>query len=857
MWGISVLLNKNIVMLLKKSFWANLGLLLYFFLHTTETQAQIVPDNSLPNDSTAIREGNIINIEGGTIREDNLFHSFSQFSIPQELEAVFNNEAGIVNIFTRITGDSASSINGLLSANGSANLFLINPNGIIFGNNAQLDIGGSFLATTAKAIEFSDDTSFDAVEPENSILTISVPIGLDFGTNTDSISGNSSVININGSGHTLDARGGKSAVRGEIENSLTVLPSKTLALIGNEINFDGGVLVSPSGNIEVGGVRQGEVRMINSDGNEGKWIFNYEGVEIFGDINLATRSLLDVSSIPNNPQLSGGTVSVQGSNIFSRDGSVILNQNFGKNDAGSIRVNASESFEISGTDPIARILGGIRTETLLEGDGSDIQISTPRLTISDGGAIQTLSYSPFPETASGNINFDVPDFQVLGASPRSAISVSNVITFTFGLSKAGNVSIKSDTVAVENGGALGSSGILGSVGEIIIDAKKYIRVRGFQPTAFLPSNIISTNSSSPNPGIVNITTPNLYIQDGGNISTSTFAGGSAGSIFINTDNLEITGAIPQSIFLDSEVPSNISSSTASFDSAFIESLPETIDIEDFLNLALEGDSGNIEINADSIQIKDSGQITVANSGSGDAGNIKINADSLNVEGFASINASTFSGRGGNISLRSENLELLDNSLISASAREESNGGNIIIDSTTIVGLNSSDIIANAIGGNGGNITINAQGIFFDLSSEISASSELGIDGRIQITTPDVSFQRELEQSELEFVTAEKAIANSCLARSSGQASFNVGGNDELPKNPNSNYSDANFSLTGVGSLPSMPKKSSPNPINQNQALIPAEKMVETKDGRIFLVTAPYAKRYPLGQKPESLFCPKN
>ncbi|MFM2312611.1 MAG: hypothetical protein RLZZ04_1887, partial [Cyanobacteriota bacterium] len=94
-----------------------------------------------------------------------------------------------------------------------------------------------------------------------------------------------------------------------------------------------------------------------------------------------------------------------------------------------------------------------------------------------------------------------------------------------------------------------------------------------------------------------------------------------------------------------------------------------------------------------------------------------------------------------------------------------------------------------------------------------------------------------------------AIANSCLANNSRQANFTVGGNGGLPKNSSSNYSDANFSLTGVGSLPVVPEKAAPTQRNQNQALIPAEKMVETADGRIFLVAAP--------QKPESLFCPNN
>ncbi|OUL26059.1 hemagglutination activity domain protein, partial [Nostoc sp. RF31YmG] len=170
---------------------------------TNSVRAQIVPDSTLGTESTKLTPNANVQglpatlIEGGATRGINLFQSFLQFNVGDGQRVYFANPAGIENILTRVTGSDPSKIFGTLGVDGKANLFFLNPNGIVFGPNARLDVAGSFLATTANSFGFENGLKFSATNPEAApLLTVSLRPGLQFGANQSASISNSGNLSV-------------------------------------------------------------------------------------------------------------------------------------------------------------------------------------------------------------------------------------------------------------------------------------------------------------------------------------------------------------------------------------------------------------------------------------------------------------------------------------------------------------------------------------------------------------------------------------------------------------------------------------------------------------------------------------
>ncbi len=319
--------------------------------------AQIASDGSLttPTLVPPSVNGKDFLINAGTRSGHNLFHSFSQFSVPTNGSAIFNNATDVHNIFSRVTGSQVSNIDGILKTQGSANLFFMNPNGIVFGPKAQLQLGGSFLGTTATGIKFADGIEFNTVNATPVLLSVKVPIGLQMGQNPGEI-------RVQGSGHQITRIGLSLLNRGNPEG-LQVSAGNTLALVGGNISLDGGLLIADSGKIELAALRNGQ--WIMGQNNEFANLGSRPTSQ-FGDIQLRAAALVDVSG------LSAGAVQIIGRNITFQDGSIVLGQNFGSQAGRNIQILGSDSLSISGTTP--SVSSRITTQSLGSGNGGAINI---------------------------------------------------------------------------------------------------------------------------------------------------------------------------------------------------------------------------------------------------------------------------------------------------------------------------------------------------------------------------------------------------------------------------------------------------------------------------------------------------
>ncbi|MDJ0533441.1 MAG: filamentous hemagglutinin N-terminal domain-containing protein [Xenococcaceae cyanobacterium MO_207.B15] len=805
----------------------------------TPLMAQLLPDSTLGNENSVVSPNVSVRdtladlIEGGAIRDSNLFHSFLEFNVAPEQTVYFSNPEGISQILTRVTGDNFSEILGTLGVNGNADLFLINPNGIVFGSDARLDVSGSFIGSTANGVLFDNNWIYSTNNPEAPpLLTINIPIGLQYGSNPGTIL-------VQGNGHNLREDPNTRAFILETEfTGLSVASGETLALIGGEVVLDGGNLQVESGRVELGSV--GDNSIVSLTPIDSGWLMGYEEVNSFQDVRLFQAASVNTSGV------SRGDIRVQGQRISLTEGSLMLISNSGDEFGGNLTVNGTELVELAG---VTNDTGsGLVTRTLATGDAANITIKTARLKATESGRISTSTIS---SGRGGNLTVNSSEsIELVGSienrlpppAPRSQSptpppgpdlnQVTGILSTTFGTGATGNVNITTNSLRV-------------------IDTAR----------------IVSTTFDRGQAGNVNITTNQLTLTNGGTISSSNRRAGNAGNITINSDIIEIDGFNPINTDISSGIFAGSDNLTIGESGRIVINTSQLKLTNQALintNTGGEGNAGDIVISADVVNLQDNGGIvsqargaSTGNGGDidlyvnetlnlsnggvistrsealGQAGDIRVSAKQIQLDRGEITATSLFTG-GGNINLTANLLNMQNASVISTSVFDSiGGGGDITIDNDFVLARNDSQIEANAVEGPGGNITIFAQGIFLIDSSGIDASSELGVDGVIQVNQPEANPNQAEIELPSNIIDLQQLISKSCLSPSKKQQGrFVVRGTGGLPNQPN-DLSDSTFETFSV-----LSDQTSSNFKTQDVQIPPleAQGIYQMEDGRLVLGT---------------------
>jgi len=716
-----------------------------FFGDCALAQSDIIPDSTLGNDSSIVLPNSKGAADevlvGGAQGGVNLFHSFQEFNVSEGRRAYFYSpSADIQNILARVTGGNPSKIMGVLGTYGKSepNLFLINPNGIIFGPNARLDVSGSFMASTASSVFFADGNQFSANAPQTPpLLTVSVPVGLQLG----------------------DTAGDISVQQGAF---LGVEPSKTLALVGGNLGLEGGYLNAEEGRIELGSLTgTSQVKLNPTDKG---WALGYEDAQN-QDIKLSQQAVVNASGegsgdiqlhgrritltaqsgiFANSQSQNGGGISIHALELSVQDGSVVSTTTSGAGQGGNLDVTASDSVKLSGTSADGSVASGLFAQTRGSGAAGNLTIDTGQLLVQNGAAVSTDTKDM---GQGGNLDVTASDSVKLSGTSADGKIFSGLFAQTKNTGAAGNLRIATRKLLVEKGAAV-SSNTSGQKqgGTLDVTASESVKLSGTSADGQFPSGLYAQTEDSGAAGNLKIATGQLQVLDGAVVSASSTSGatGQGG----------------------------------------------TLDVTASESVKLSGTSADGHV---------SSGLYAENLGIGAAGNLTIATGQLQVLDGAVISASTSSGQGGNITLRAQNLLVLRRgsniSSTAGTANTGGDGGNITIDTPFIVAVPSEDsnITANAFKGNGGFIQITAQGVFGLERSEnltklgdITAFSQQKpeLNGIVEINTPDVKPSRGLVPLPAEPVDVTGLIAQGCSSGGGqGASEFIITGRGGLPPTP--------------------------------------------------------------------------
>ncbi|WP_100898026.1 filamentous hemagglutinin [Nostoc flagelliforme] len=729
----------------------------------------------------------------------------------------------------------------------------MNPNGIIFGQNASLNIGGSFVGTTANALQFGNRGFFSATDQNipSALLTINPSALLFNQINQNAVIQNSSVAFAG-----IDPAG-------FIGFGLRVPDGKSLLLVGGNVSMDGGELNAFGGRVELGGLTQAGSVALGVDGDNFSLIFpenvtrsevsltkaaiyvegtgggdiavNARNLEILGesvlsagigqglgtpetiggDITLnATGEIkvADRSGVINEVGLgslgNGGNITIDSGSLSLRDRALLTASTYGQGNAGNVTVRAKNTVTLADANIFSTVgSGGI-------GNGGNIDINAATLSLIDDAQLSTSTYG---QGNAGNVTVRTRD--------TVSLADANILSTveSGGVGKGGNIDINAATLSLINGAQLltitreasaTQPAGRGDAGNVNVNATGIVEIAG-EKNGFNSGILSRVNTGTVgNGGNITIDSGSLSLRDRAQLSTSTYGQGNAGNVTVRTrDAVSLDNA---SIFSTVE-------SGGIGKGGNIDILAATLSLTDGAALTTstrrasatqppgQGDAGNVNVNVTGI-VEIAGEKNGLRSGIfssvgtgtvGNGGNITIDSGSLSLRDRAQLSTSTYGqGNAGNVTVRTRDAVSLDNASIFSTVESGGigKGGNIDILAATLSLTDGAALIASTYGqGNAGNVTVQAKDAVTLADARIFSSVEtggVGKGGNIDINAATLSLT---DSASLQTLTRGASAIQPAGRGNAGNVNVNVTGSVNIAGEKNG-FASGIYSRVDTGTV---------------------------------------------------------
>ncbi|TVQ22835.1 MAG: filamentous hemagglutinin N-terminal domain-containing protein, partial [Leptolyngbya sp. DLM2.Bin15] len=791
--------------------------------------AQIVPDESLGAERSRLNQRvnldgrRVDQIEGGAQRGRHLFHSFQEFNVGDRQRVYFTNPNGIHTIVGRVTGSNASTILGTLGVLGDANLFLMNPNGLIFGPNAQLDLRGSFVGTTADRLVFGPDADFSASQPDAPpLLTMEVPIGLQFGAdpaailNLGHLEGGQDLVLAGGgvvsTGQLIAPQGtvaiatpsSRSQTLSHLDQPLTLMPvdprlspqshaSPYLITTSGLIPLTDLPTVA-AGDVEIQGVNAQSA--ILSAGND-LWLLGSQLVTQQDLTLLGQRQVWIVD------QVGAPVTAIAGGSLFIQGGDRIQIQAL--SDPQSI-LAAGDALTLQSAAPVlgdGRFFSGglLRVEQL---DGSLGTLESPDDPVL--GSLRDVEFAAYAGRslhilAAGSIRIGTvvitgaaqPNQAITAANPYSNVPLADGTTLVIDGSTAPTLDLRAGMTEAEVQNFLNSfaiplpEGFLGGAVpglEVCIDCNTIDNLDGRadiilgEVSVLAPDGVVLITNrfqANGNPGDITLNGPialfneansgRLVVESRDNLTV-------AGRIGANSPN---GNGVPISLFAEDNltIAATITSESANNASGTLRlEAGDTLTIGgqvagDPIQLSVQGfndgTGGEISLVAPTVTVTDEAQLNAGTSGSGAGGQISMDALTVTLaDGVQVLTGTSGAGAGGQIVITAPTVTLTDGVRLDAGALRRGAAGQISIDALTVLLANGTLLnTATSGAGAGGQISITAPTVTLTNGVRLStSSSRRGNAGQISVEAAQLTLtESSVEASTLNQGTAGQITLN--------------------------------------------------------------------------------------------------